>query len=124
MKKNLLFISPVMLIIILLSVSCVASASDTPVNMIYIPSGYAMMGAEYGDLTAQTNAKPNHLVYLDDFYIDITEVTNADYAVCVLFTLKTNDNTNNVRFIAISSFYGFLFLVCRDPSRCERECRE
>ncbi len=83
MKKNLLFISPVMLIIILLSVSCVASASDTPVNMIYIPSGYAMMGAEYGDLTAQTNAKPNHLVYLDDFYIDITEVTNADYAVCV-----------------------------------------
>ena len=54
-----------------------------PLDMRYIPAGYAMMGAEYGDLTAQSNAKPYHLVYLDAFYMDTHEVTNEDYAVCV-----------------------------------------
>lgn len=60
-----------------------AVGAGTPVDMVLIPSGYAMMGAENGDLTASSNAKPYHLVYLDAFYMDTYEVTNADYAVCV-----------------------------------------
>ncbi len=59
-----------------------ADAAD-PLDMVYVESGYSMMGAELGDLTSDSNAKPSHLVYLDPFYIDIHEVTNADYAVCV-----------------------------------------
>ena len=43
-----------------------ASGAGTPVDMIRVPSGYAMMGAENGDLLAASNAKPNHLVYLED----------------------------------------------------------
>ncbi len=59
-----------------------ALASD-PLDMVYVSSGYSMMGAELGDLMSASNTKPYHLVYLDPFYIDIHEVTNADYAVCV-----------------------------------------
>ena len=58
-------------------------AAGTPLDMVFIPSGYSMMGAEYGDLFAASNTKPYHLVYLDGFYMDVHEVTNADYAVCV-----------------------------------------
>ncbi len=54
-----------------------------PLDMVYVPSGYSMMGAELGELMAAPDTKPYHLVYLDPFYIDIHEVTNADYAVCV-----------------------------------------
>ena len=62
--------------------TCVSGA-EGPVDMVYVPSGYSMMGTEYGDLSAENNTKPYHLVYLDAFYIDKYEVTNADYAVCV-----------------------------------------
>lgn len=59
------------------------SALAVPIDMVYVSSGYSMMGAEYGDLTAEMNAKPNHLVYVNAFFIDTHEVTNEDYAVCV-----------------------------------------
>ena len=61
----------------------IAESAGTPIDMVFIPSGYSMMGTEYGDLSADTNTKPYHLVYLDNFYMDKNEVTNADYAVCV-----------------------------------------
>lgn len=63
--------------------SIVVTAAVNPLDMVYVPAGYSMMGAEPGDLTAETNAKPNHLIYLDPFYIDVHEVTNSDYAICV-----------------------------------------
>ena len=59
------------------------AVSGAPIDMVYVSSGYSMMGAEYGDLTVPMNAKPNHLVYLNAFFIDTHEVTNEDYAVCV-----------------------------------------
>ena len=66
-------------------VFCVLSSGvcAAPVDMVLVPAGYAMMGTEYGDLSAASDTKPYHLVYLDTFYIDSHEVTNADYAVCV-----------------------------------------
>lgn len=60
-----------------------SGVSGIPIDMVYVSSGYSMMGAEYGDLTASMNAKPNHLVFVNAFYIDTHEVTNEDYAVCV-----------------------------------------
>lgn len=59
------------------------AAAGTPIDMVYVSGGYSMMGAELGDLNAGTNAKPIHLIWVDPFYIDTHEVTNADYAVCV-----------------------------------------
>ena len=81
MKRN----GKILLILfcLLLFGQAAAFGAGTPLDMVYVSSGYAMMGAEYGDLTAASNTKPNHLVYLNAFYIDAHEVTNEDYAVCV-----------------------------------------
>ena len=70
-------------LVLLFCLFCSMVCAAAPVDMRYIPAGYAMMGAEYGDLSAKSNAKPYHLVYLDAFYMDTHEVTNEDYAVCV-----------------------------------------
>jgi serine/threonine-protein kinase len=50
-------------------------------NMLlaYIPAGEFEMGSEGGG----SDERPVHTVYLDAFWIDTTEVTNAQYAKCV-----------------------------------------
>jgi len=47
--------------------------------LLYIPAGEFTMGSEDGD----ADEKPVHTIYLDAFWIDQTEVTNAMYAMCV-----------------------------------------
>ena len=48
-----------------------------PTDMVLIPAGEFRMGSNSG----QNNEKPVHSVYLDAFYMDKYEVTNAEYAV-------------------------------------------
>ena len=48
-------------------------------TMIYIPAGDFEIGAARGD----TDERPAHMVYLDAFWIDQREVSNAMYARCV-----------------------------------------
>jgi formylglycine-generating enzyme required for sulfatase activity len=46
--------------------------------MVWVPAGEFTMGSnEYSD------AQPVHTVYLDDYWIDQTEVTNVQYTACV-----------------------------------------
>ena len=47
--------------------------------LVYVPAGEFTMGSDDGD----SDEKPQHQVYLDAFWIDQTEVTNAMYAKCV-----------------------------------------
>lgn len=47
--------------------------------MVYVPAGEFQMGSEDGS----KDEKPIHTVYLDAYWIDQTEVTNAMYAKCV-----------------------------------------
>ena len=47
--------------------------------MVYVPAGEFSMGSNDG----KDNEKPVHTVYLDGYWIDQTEVTNAMYAICV-----------------------------------------
>ena len=47
---------------------------NAPDHMVRVPAGEFQMGS-----TVIENEKPVHAVYLDDFYIDKYEVTNADY---------------------------------------------
>lgn len=79
--KSFLKMLPILFMVFVLQSN--ASAAGTPIDMVYISSGYSMMGTEYGDLLTQNNTKPYHLIYVDPFYMDVHEVTNADYAVCV-----------------------------------------
>ncbi len=52
---------------------------DVPVGMVLIPAGEFEMGSNQGD----ANERPVRTVYVDAFYIDIYEVTNAQYKVFV-----------------------------------------
>jgi formylglycine-generating enzyme required for sulfatase activity len=50
---------------------------DVPMRLV--PHGNFIMGSDTGD----TDERPVHTVYLDDFHIDKYEVTNAFYKTCV-----------------------------------------
>lgn len=47
--------------------------------MVAVPAGEFWMGASVDDPNARPNEKPQHLVYLDSFWIDQTEVTNNQF---------------------------------------------
>jgi formylglycine-generating enzyme required for sulfatase activity len=47
-------------------------------RQMYVPAGEFLMGVQQENFTA-----PAHKVYLDSFWIDMTEVTNEMYAQCV-----------------------------------------
>jgi len=49
------------------------------IPMVFVPASEFIMGTDNGE----ENEGPAHLVYLDAFWIDQLEVTNAMYAVCV-----------------------------------------
>jgi len=49
------------------------------IPMALIPAGPFSMGSSSGE----DDEKPVHSIFLDDFYIDIYEVTNARFAACV-----------------------------------------
>ena len=51
--------------------------SPSDPNMMFIPAGEFEMGSN--DKDAEDDEKPRHTVYLDAFYIDRYEVTNAQY---------------------------------------------
>lgn len=52
-------------------------------TLLYVSAGEFTMGAASSDLQADPWERPQHQVYLDAFWIDQTEVTNAMYAQCV-----------------------------------------
>jgi formylglycine-generating enzyme required for sulfatase activity len=67
--------------------------------MVYVPAGEFQMGSEDGPSEEQ----PAHMVALDEFWIDQTEVTNAQYARCVEAGIcePPTNNASNTR----SSYY-------------------
>jgi hypothetical protein len=52
---------------------------SAPPDMVYVPAGEFIMGSDEG----RSDEQPVHTVYLDAFYIDKTEVTNARYRECM-----------------------------------------
>jgi len=60
--------------------------TSPPSNMVYVSTGEFPMGcdpAHNGGIACNTDELPLHTVYLDAYYIDITEVTNIQYTQCV-----------------------------------------
>lgn len=71
-------------------------------EMVYVPAGEFIMGAE--DDTGNANEHPQHTVYLDAYWIDMTEVTNAQYEKCVVAGACTdpkNETSNTLK-----KYYG------------------
>jgi formylglycine-generating enzyme required for sulfatase activity len=65
------------------------SAGDTRTRprdgaeMVYVPAGEFVMGSTEDDPDANVDEEPVHTVHLDAFWIDRTEVSNAQYRQCV-----------------------------------------
>ncbi|MGD8760189.1 MAG: SUMF1/EgtB/PvdO family nonheme iron enzyme, partial [Anaerolineales bacterium] len=61
----------------------IGSTMVSPVDgmvLVYVPEGTFLMGSAWPDPNANEDEAPQHEVYLDSFWIDRTEVTNAMYA--------------------------------------------
>src|SRR5262245_38983490 len=62
-----------------------SAISDPPPGMVWIPGGEVSMGAadppgmDNVGMSATTDSQPIHRVYVDGFWMDITEVTNAAF---------------------------------------------
>ena len=64
----------------------IAGATRTDENgvvYVYIPAGEFMMGSSDEDELAGDDEKPQHPVYIDEFWIMQTEVTIAQYKLCI-----------------------------------------
>lgn len=53
--------------------------TDSGARMVFIPGGIFRMGNDSGE----PNSAPSHLVNMSPYFIDETEVTNRQYALCV-----------------------------------------
>lgn len=51
--------------------------------MIFIPAGEFLMGSSESDPNSSSDEYPQHSIYLDNYWIDQTEVTKAQYSLCV-----------------------------------------
>jgi formylglycine-generating enzyme required for sulfatase activity len=58
----------------------IKTAAQDEMQVVYIPEGEFLMGTDNPDYLTSA---PAHKVYLDSYWIDKTEVTNAMYALCV-----------------------------------------
>ena len=87
-------------------------------TLLYVPAGSFTMGSNADDALAEcqkfrtdcsrywfTNEEPPHSVSLDAFWIDQTEVTNAQYAKCVADNGACKEPTNKSSYTH-SSYYG------------------
>ena len=75
--------------------------TDTGSRMLYVPAGIYSMG---NDESEENDQKPAHLVRLDTYFIDETEVTNGAYAQCVEAGVCDPPDSPNATYH--SAYYG------------------
>ena len=73
-------------------------SDETGTKMALIPAGVFRMGRESGS----DDEKPVHLVMLDAFYIDVYEVTNAQFAA--FLNVQGNQEEGSVAWLASDSW--------------------
>jgi formylglycine-generating enzyme required for sulfatase activity len=67
-----------------LSVGTATVSNMDGMTLVYVPAGQFIMGSADSDSDANPEEKPEHTVFLDAYSIDLTDVTNAMFAKCVL----------------------------------------
>ena len=77
------------------------SSSSGPEGMVLIPAGTFQMGDAIGD--GESRERPVHDVYLDAFYIDKYEVTNAQY--CEFLNAAGNQSEGGAAWLDIVESY-------------------
>ncbi|RMG90496.1 MAG: hypothetical protein D6706_19320, partial [Chloroflexi bacterium] len=83
--------------------------------MILIPGGSFMMGASDDDFLAGADERPQHLVILNDYYIDKYEVTVAQYAAFLNRLGQHERACNNVDCALTRENVGFTsYLLAQD----------
>ena len=82
MRKSVSFLSIGLILAVLAACDQSSASSVPPEDMVLIPAGQFIMGTNSKE--ANTDQKPAHTVYLDAFYIDKHEVTNAQYEKFIL----------------------------------------
>lgn len=82
MRKSVSFLSIGLILVVLAACDQSSVSSVPPEDMILIPAGEFIMGTDSEG--ANADQKPAHTVYLDAFYIDKHEVTNAEYEEFIL----------------------------------------
>lgn len=59
------------------------SSPSDGMELVCVPAGEFSMGSDNTDSAAGIDEKPRHTVYLDAYWIDRTEITNAMFKKCV-----------------------------------------
>ncbi len=78
-------------------------------DMILIPAGEFQMGCDSSKYACSADNVPLHTVYLSDYYIDMYEVSNWQYSICVVKGACTEPHSerSGTRYSYYStSFYG------------------
>lgn len=57
--------------------------ANPPEGMVWIPGGTFLQGAVPQDKMAMKHEKPQHVVTVDGFFVDITEITNAQFSLFI-----------------------------------------
>ena len=73
-----------------------ATETPTPEGMVLIPAGQFQMGSD--NAAADDDEQPVHTVYLDAFYMDVYEVTNAQFKAFVDANPQWQKNKIDARF--------------------------
>jgi len=87
-----------------LGIGSIMISDKDGMNLVYVPAGNFLMGSADSDSMAQSDEKPQHIVYLDAFWIDQTDITNGMYAKCV--SAGACNQPTNLSSSARSSYYG------------------
>jgi formylglycine-generating enzyme required for sulfatase activity len=78
-------------------------------TMVYVPGGEFQMGSAHDDSAAVSDEQPQHSVRLDGFWIDQTEVTNAQFVQ--FLNQQGNSDAQGATMIILDQGYTQIFQV-------------